>query len=59
MREVFHHLMVNRLAPPGVLPDIERDFEINDEKSGLLQTGERVNHVITASQQSCPLVAGC
>lgn len=27
-------------APAGVLPNIARDFGINDEKSGLLQTGE-------------------
>lgn len=31
-------------ASPGVLPDIEHYFGINDEKSGLLQTGENFEY---------------
>lgn len=34
--------MLNPNPPPlGVLPDIESFFGINDEKSGLLQTGKK------------------
>lgn len=34
-------LSFSSFSPPGVLPDIEHYFGINDEKSGLLQTGGR------------------
>lgn len=30
----------NEFTPPGVLPDIEQCFGIDDGKSGLLQTGK-------------------
>lgn len=36
---------VHLTPPPGVLPDIEHFFGINDEKSGLLQTGKKTKLV--------------
>lgn len=54
MKVLFDHLTVKPATRPGVLPDIERDFGINDKDSGLLQTGERTTSQGQGSGSASP-----